>query len=68
MKIWQDQASTFAFLRDPATHGVQAADISTVETHISLIVLTPDRAFKLKRAVRLRAQVGDEAASALSQT
>ncbi|MDF0600313.1 AAA family ATPase [Psychromarinibacter sp. C21-152] len=47
----QDQSAAIAFLSDPATHGGRA--VETVETHISHIFLTGDRAYKLKRAVHL---------------
>ncbi|MGJ8537039.1 MAG: AAA family ATPase [Parasphingopyxis sp.] len=45
------QAGTVAFLASPSTHGGQA--VTAVETHISSLFLTPDRVFKLKRAVAL---------------
>ncbi|MFC6686554.1 bifunctional aminoglycoside phosphotransferase/ATP-binding protein [Jhaorihella thermophila] len=50
--ICEDQTATIAFLSDPATHG-QNTPVRRVETHISEIFLTRDRAFKLKRAVKL---------------
>lgn len=40
-----------AFLADPATLGSDA--VETADTHVSRIFLTADRAFKLKKAVRL---------------
>lgn len=46
-----DQTPVIAFLADPATHGVAAVD--RLETHISVVVLAGDRAFKLKKAVTL---------------
>jgi len=49
----EDQSSTIAFLEDPKTHGEPPCDIVKIETHISLVVLAGNRAFKLKRAVRL---------------
>lgn len=48
----RDQTDTVAFLAKPATHGI-AAPIETIETHISRIFLAGDRAFKMKRAVKL---------------
>lgn len=48
-----DQGRTIAFLTDPKTYGDLHSDIVTIETHISLVVLAGERAFKLKRAVRL---------------
>jgi aminoglycoside phosphotransferase family enzyme/predicted kinase len=47
------QAQTREFLTDPGTHGVSAAEIVVIQTHISFIVLAGSRAFKLKRAVHL---------------
>lgn len=46
-----DQADVVAFLSDPATHG--GAPVEVIETHISRIFLAGDRAWKMKRAVRL---------------
>lgn len=50
--IVEDQAKAVAFLREPSTHGV-AGPVEVIETHISLVFLAGDRAYKLKRAVRL---------------
>jgi len=47
----QDQTAVTAFLTDPATHGGEAVEI--IETHISRIFLVGQRAFKMKRAVKL---------------
>jgi aminoglycoside phosphotransferase family enzyme/gluconate kinase len=44
------QAEIIEFLRDPAAHGVDRVDV--VETHISVVFLAGDRAYKLKRAVK----------------
>ncbi|MCB1550346.1 MAG: aminoglycoside phosphotransferase, partial [Hyphomicrobiaceae bacterium] len=49
----ESQDEVIAFLTDPATHGLQAGTVETIETHISVIVLAGERAYKLKRAVRL---------------
>lgn len=46
-----DQADVIRFLSDPATHG--GAPVEVIETHISRIFLSGDRAWKMKRAVRL---------------
>jgi aminoglycoside phosphotransferase family enzyme/predicted kinase len=43
------QAEAIAFLTDPATHGGVA--VERIDTHGAIVVLTPTRAFKLKRAV-----------------
>jgi aminoglycoside phosphotransferase family enzyme/predicted kinase len=44
-----DQRHTIAFLGDPSTHG--GAAVERHETHISLVFLAGERAYKLKRAV-----------------
>jgi aminoglycoside phosphotransferase family enzyme/predicted kinase len=46
-----DQSDVIAFLASPETHGV--ARVETIETHISMVFLAGNRAYKLKRAVRL---------------
>jgi aminoglycoside phosphotransferase family enzyme/predicted kinase len=51
-RMFEDQAATIAFLKQPASYGL-SAPVEVIETHISLIFLSGDRAFKLKRAVRL---------------
>ncbi|KJB96276.1 bifunctional aminoglycoside phosphotransferase/ATP-binding protein [Skermanella aerolata] len=43
-----DQAAIAAFLSDPATHG---GDVERIDTHGSMVFLTGDRVYKLKRAV-----------------
>lgn len=48
----EDQSAAIAFLRDPASHGI-SSPVEVIETHISLIFLAGDKAYKLKRAVRL---------------
>jgi len=47
-----NQQAAIAFLADPATHG-SAGPVETIETHISRVFLAGDRAFKMKRAVKL---------------
>ncbi|MBB4210451.1 hypothetical protein EV659_102403 [Rhodothalassium salexigens DSM 2132] len=49
-----DQSRAIAFLSDPATHGLDGAHarVERIDTHMSHIFLTPDRAYKLMRAVR----------------
>ncbi|SHG78802.1 bifunctional aminoglycoside phosphotransferase/ATP-binding protein [Pollutimonas bauzanensis] len=49
----QDQASTLAFLADPANYGEPASPVAIIETHISVVFLVGRRAYKLKRAVCL---------------
>ncbi len=48
----QDQSASVAFLQDPESYGL-VDPVDTIETHISMIFLTDDRAFKMKRAVDL---------------
>lgn len=47
-----DQSETIAFLRHAESYGLDGA-VEVMETHISLVFLIADRAFKLKRAVKL---------------
>lgn len=46
------QAGAIAFLSDAATHGI-GRPVEILETHISRIFLAGDRAYKMKRAVKL---------------
>ncbi|MBC2775501.1 AAA family ATPase [Rhizobium sp. AQ_MP] len=48
----EDQSATIAFLRSRASHGTTSL-VEVIETHISLIFLAGDKAYKLKRAVKL---------------
>lgn len=48
----EDQEAAVAFLTDPVTFGI-AGPVEVMETHISRIFLAGDRAFKMKRAVKL---------------
>jgi aminoglycoside phosphotransferase family enzyme/predicted kinase len=50
--IVDDQAEVVKFLTDVRSYGLQG-DVAMIETHISRIFLAGDRAFKLKRAVKL---------------
>ena len=47
------QSEAIAFLTDPSTHGLGAGKVEVIETHISVVVLAGERAYKLKRAVKL---------------
>ena len=49
----EGQQEVIAFLRDPASYGAGVARVDIVETHISLVFLAGDRAYKLKRAIKL---------------
>lgn len=48
-----DQRDTIAFLSDPASYGPGAGGPQMLETHISLVFLAGEHAYKLKRAVKL---------------
>lgn len=48
-----EQQEIIDFLLDPRTHGVGPGEVEHVETHIAVVVLAGDRAYKLKRAVKL---------------
>lgn len=50
--IVDHQTEARAFMQSPATHGL-AQPVETIETHISQVFLAGDRAYKLKRAVKL---------------
>lgn len=50
--IVEDQAAAVSLLMNPATHG-DVGPVETIETHISRIFLVGDRAYKMKRAVKL---------------
>jgi aminoglycoside phosphotransferase family enzyme/predicted kinase len=47
------QREIVAFLRDPAAYGAGVTRVDIVETHVSLVFLAGERAYKLKRAVKL---------------
>jgi aminoglycoside phosphotransferase family enzyme/predicted kinase len=46
------QDEVIAFLRRPASYGLAESVVETVETHISIVFLAGDYAYKLKRAVK----------------
>jgi uncharacterized protein len=48
-----DQRETIAFLGRPSSYGAGIERVEIVETHVSLVFLAGDRAYKLKRAVKL---------------
>ena len=48
-----DQREVIAFLGRPSSYGPGIERVERIETHVSLIFLAGDRAYKLKRAVRL---------------
>jgi uncharacterized protein len=47
-----DRQDVIAFLSDPAAYGPGVDRVDIIATHISLVFLAGDRAYKLKRAVR----------------
>lgn len=47
------QREIIAFLSQAAAYGARGEDVRRIETHISVIFLVGDRAYKLKRALRL---------------
>ncbi len=49
----EDQSEVMEFLSQPAAYGSKAPRVDRIDTHISAIFLVDDRAYKLKRAVRL---------------
>ena len=50
--IAEDQQAAAALLRNPATYG-ETGPVEAIETHISRIFLVGQRAYKMKRAVKL---------------
>jgi aminoglycoside phosphotransferase family enzyme/predicted kinase len=46
-----EQAAVFAFLQDPATHGL-AGEVTRVDTHAAAVFLAGPNVYKVKRAVR----------------
>ena len=50
--IVEDQSAATKFMKAPSAHGL-TMPVDTIETHISRIFLAGDRAYKMKRAVKL---------------
>ncbi|TIQ15430.1 MAG: aminoglycoside phosphotransferase, partial [Mesorhizobium sp.] len=50
--IVEDQESVAAMLMDPAAYG-ESGPVEAIETHISRVFLVGQRAYKIKRAVKL---------------
>ena len=48
-----DQREAIAFLGRPSSYGAGVERVETIETHVSLVFLAGERAYKLKRAVEL---------------
>jgi len=47
-----DQRDVISFLSTPEAFGLSASPVERIDTHISIVWLAGDRAYKLKRAVR----------------
>ena len=47
-----DQQAVIEFLSEPSSYGPAIGRVDIIETHVSLVFLAGDRAYKLKRAVR----------------
>jgi uncharacterized protein len=47
-----DQSQVISFLSEAASYGRPGLTVERIETHISIVFLIGDRAYKLKRAVR----------------
>ena len=47
-----DQQDVIAFLKNPSSYGGGVARVEVIETHVSLVFIAGDRAYKLKRAVK----------------
>jgi uncharacterized protein len=47
-----DQQEVIAFLSEPSSYGPAIERVDIIETHVSLVLLAGDRAYKLKRAVK----------------
>jgi aminoglycoside phosphotransferase family enzyme/predicted kinase len=52
LPVQDAQQEVIAFLRRPASYGLDDGTVEIVETHCSVVFLAGDRAFKLKRAVK----------------
>jgi hypothetical protein len=50
--VVDDQREIIEFLSNPATYGSDGTPVERVETHSSMVFLTGNRAYKLKRAVK----------------
>jgi hypothetical protein len=50
--MMEDQRDVIAFLSEPSSYGPAIERVDIIETHVSLVFLAGDRAYKLKRAVK----------------
>ena len=51
-KMETSQQDVIAFLLDPQSYGYNNVPVTRIDTHISIVFLVGDRAYKMKRAVR----------------
>src|ERR1700740_705100 len=47
-----DQQAVIAFLTEPSSYGPAIERVDIIETHVSLVFLAGDRAYKLKRSIK----------------
>src|SRR5438552_9608717 len=47
-----DQQAVIDFLSEPSAYGPATERVDIIETHVSMVFLAGDRAYKLKRAVK----------------
>ena len=52
MAMADDQRDVIDFLSQPSSYGAAVERVDIIETHVSLVFLAGDRAYKLKRAVK----------------
>jgi uncharacterized protein len=50
--MMDDQQAVIAFLSKPSSYGSASERVDIIETHVSLVFLVSDRAYKLKRVVK----------------
>src|SRR6516165_8630445 len=52
MAMADDQRDVIDFLSRPSSYGAAVERVDIIETHVSLVFLAGDRAYKLKRAIK----------------
>ena len=52
--VVDDQREIIEFLSSPVAYGHDATPVERIESHSSMVFLTGNRAYKLKRAVKYR--------------
>jgi aminoglycoside phosphotransferase family enzyme len=48
-----DQTETIAFLMSPEAYGGETESVIRIDTHCAVVFLSSDRAYKMKRSVKL---------------